>query len=253
MPEAAEKKVFSKPSCLLPNPFHFCPGCHHGVIHRLIAEAIDYYDIASRTISVIGVGCGVFLYDYIAVDSCEAPHGRAPALATGLKRASPRNVIFTYQGDGDLGAIGTSEIIHAANRGENITVFFVNNSVYGMTGGQMAPTTLEGQKTTTTPLGRDPQGEGYPLKVAEMLASMEGSTYVERVACHTPKHIRRARKAVNKSMDIQLNNKGFSLIEFISACPTNWRLQPEDAVKRMEETMMEVFPLGVYKDLAGED
>jgi len=250
MSQAAEKKVFSKPSCLKPNPFHFCPGCHHGVIHRLIAESIDFHEIASQAVAVIGVGCGVFLYNYIAVDACEAPHGRAPALATGLKRASPDSVVFTYQGDGDLGAIGTSEIIHAANRGENITVFFVNNSVYGMTGGQMAPTTLSGQKTTTSPLGRNYQSDGYPLRVAELIASLEGSTYVERVACHTPKLINRARKAVLRGMKIQIQGKGFSLIEFISACPTNWRLPPDKAVERMEETMLEVYPLGVYKDPA---
>ena len=253
MSQAAEKKVFSRPSCLLPTPFHFCPGCHHGLIHRLIAESIDYHDIASRAISVVGVGCGVFLYDYIAVDSCEAPHGRAPAMATGLKRVAPDNIVFTYQGDGDLGAIGTAEIIHAANRGDNITVFFVNNSVYGMTGGQMAPTTLAGQKTTTTPAGREPKGDGYPLKVAELIATLEGSAYVERVACHSPKHIRRARKAVNRSLETQIKGEGFSLVEFISACPTNWRLSPQESVARMEETMLEAYPLGIYKDLANED
>ncbi len=247
MPQATEKKVFSKPSCLRPQPFHFCPGCHHGVIHRLIAESLDYHRIVSKTIAVIGVGCGVFLYDYIAVDSCEAAHGRAPALATGIKRASPDKILFTYQGDGDLGAIGTSEIIHAANRGENITVFFVNNSVYGMTGGQMAPTTLLGQKTTTTPDGRKSQNDGYPLKVAELIASLEGSVYVERVSCHTPKHIRRARKAVRQSLEIQVQGKGFSLIEFLSACPTNWRLTPEESLQRLETTMLEMYPLGIYK------
>ncbi len=248
MQQAIEKKVFSKPSCLLPNPFHFCPGCHHGVIHRLIAEGIDFHQIAHKTIGVIGVGCGVFLYDYIAVDCCEAPHGRAPATATGIKRVLPDRAVFTYQGDGDLGAIGTSEIIHTANRSENITVFFVNNSVYGMTGGQMAPTTLPGQKTTTTPFGREPVGDGYPMKISELISSLEGSVYVERVACHTPKHIRKARKAVNKALDIQVQGKGFSLIEFICACPTNWRLTPAESVERLENTMLKIYPLGVYKE-----
>ena len=248
MQQTMEKKVFSTPSCLLPNPYHFCPGCHHGLIHRLIAEGIDYHSIAHKAIGVIGVGCGVFLYDYIAVDCCEASHGRAPATATGIKKVHPDSVVFTYQGDGDLGAIGTSEFLHTANRGENITIFFVNNSVYGMTGGQMAPTTLPGQKTTTTPFGREPVGDGFPLKVAELVASLEGSVYVERVACHTPKLIRQARKAVRKAFDVQIQGKGFSLVEFISSCPTNWRLSPADSLKHLDDAMLKAFPLGVYKD-----
>ncbi|NLI71051.1 MAG: 2-oxoglutarate oxidoreductase [Firmicutes bacterium] len=252
MTPITEKKIFGKPSCLLPNPFHFCPGCHHGVIHRLIAEAIDFHNIASRTIGVVGVGCGVFLYDYIAVDCCEASHGRAPATATGIKRVLPDRIVFTYQGDGDLAAIGTSEIIHTANRGENITVFFINNSVYGMTGGQMAPTTLPGQKTTTTPRGRKPVGDGFPMKISEMVSLLEGTAYVERVACHTPAHVRKARKAVFRAFEMQMQGKGFSMVEFVSACPTNWRLSPVEAAERIEQQSLKEYPLGVFKEPTGD-
>lgn len=248
MSTVTEKKVFAAPSLLKDNLFHFCPGCHHGLVHRLAAEAIDEFDLVSKAIGVIGVGCGVLLYDYLAIDCCEAPHGRAPAVATGIKRANPESFVFTYQGDGDLAAIGTSEIFHTANRQENITVIFVNNSVYGMTGGQMAPTTLPGQKTTTTPAGRKPVGDGYPINVAELIASLKGTAYAARVSCHDHAHIRKARQAMRRAFQTQVENRGFALIEVLSACPTNWRLSPQQSVKRIEEEMIPTFPLGVYKD-----
>jgi len=248
MSNLAEKKVFSAPSCLLENSFHFCPGCHHGLVHRLAGEAIDSFGLADRAVGVIGVGCGVFLYDYLNIDCCEAPHGRAPAVATGLKRANPDSFVFTYQGDGDLAAIGTSEIIHAANRQENITVIFVNNSVYGMTGGQMAPTTLVGQKTTTSPQGRNPAGDGYPIKMAELLASLDGTAYSVRVSCHSSKHIKSARKAMERAFQTQVEKRGLAIIEILSACPTNWRMTPQQSLVRMENEMIKAFPLGIYKD-----
>ncbi len=248
MSTIAEKQVFSRPHCLKDNIYHFCPGCHHGLIHRLAAEAVDQFGLARKAVAVIGVGCGVFLYDYLAIDCCEAPHGRAPAVATGIKRANPNSFVFTYQGDGDLAAIGTSEIIHTANRQENITVLFVNNSIYGMTGGQMAPTTLPGQRTTTTPAGRSPRGDGFPVKMAELLASLPGSAYVARVSCHTPRHIRKARQAVTRAFQAQVENRGFSMVELLSACPTNWRLSPQQSVERIESEMIPAYPLGVYKD-----
>ncbi|NMD42322.1 MAG: 2-oxoglutarate oxidoreductase [Firmicutes bacterium] len=241
------KKVFARPSSLRESAFHFCPGCHHGVVHRLVAEAIDHFGLAGSTVAVIGVGCGVFLYDYLAVDCCEAPHGRAPAVAAGFKRVNPDSFVLTYQGDGDLAAIGISEIIHAANRQENITVIFVNNSLYGMTGGQMAPTTLPGQKTTTTPAGRKPRGDGFPMQMSELIASLPGSVFVARVSCHTPVHIRSAREAVRRAFAAQLEERGFSMVEFISACPTNWRLSPEQALRFVEERMIPAYPLGIFK------
>ncbi len=248
MSALAQKQVFKRPDCLKENLFHFCPGCHHGLIHRLAAEAVDHFALAASTVAVIGVGCGVFLYDYLAVDCCEAPHGRAPAVATGLKRARPDLFVFTYQGDGDLAAIGTSEIIHSANRGEHITVIFVNNSIYGMTGGQMAPTTLAGQKTTTTPAGRDPARDGYPIRMAEQLSLLPGSAFIARVSCHTPRHIRQARRALRRAFQAQIERRGFSMVEFLSACPTNWRLSPGQAVERLENEMIPAFPLGIFKD-----
>ncbi|MEW5785356.1 MAG: thiamine pyrophosphate-dependent enzyme [Bacillota bacterium] len=248
MLEAAVKPVFKRPASLKDNLFHFCPGCHHGLIHRLTAEALDHYNLAPSAVGVIGVGCGVFLYDYLAVDCCESPHGRAPAVATGIKRAQPDSIVFTYQGDGDLAAIGTAEIIHAANRQESITVIFVNNSVYGMTGGQMAPTTLPGQKTTTTPGGRVARGDGFPLNMAELLASLPGTAYSARVSCHTPAHIGKARRAVRRAFQAQIENKGFALVELLSVCPTNWRLSPAQSLIRLEKEMIPVFPLGTFKD-----
>ncbi len=248
MSAIAEKKVFSTPQVLKDNVYHFCPGCHHGLVHRLAAEALDDYNLATSAVGVIGVGCGVFLYDYLAIDCCEAPHGRAPAVAAGIKRTNPGAFVFTYQGDGDLAAIGTSEIIHAANRGEQITVIFVNNSVYGMTGGQMAPTTLPGQKTTTTPAGRSPLNDGHPVNMAEIIAILPGTAYSARVSCHNLKGIRTARKAMHRAFQAQVEKRGFALIELLSACPTNWRMTPQQSLQRMEDEMIPAYPLGTYKD-----
>jgi len=241
--------IFVKPKALKAVPFHFCPGCHHGIIHRLVAEAIDHFDILDRTIGIAPVGCAVFAYNYFACDILEVAHGRAPAACTGIKRARPDLIVFSYQGDGDLASIGTAEIIHAANRGENISFIFVNNAIYGMTGGQMAPTTLVGQKTQTTPKGRNPLSEGYPLKVCELLATLEATTYIERVAVNNPSNVKKAGLAIKKAFEAQIKNQGFSLIEVLSACPTNWYMSPVDANKWIEESMQRVFPLGVYKDI----
>jgi 2-oxoglutarate ferredoxin oxidoreductase subunit beta len=242
------KPVYARPRSLVDVKTHFCPGCHHGTIHKIVAECIDRYEVREKTIGVACVGCAVFLYDYIDVDVVEAPHGRAPAVATGVKRAQPDKFVFTYQGDGDLAAIGTSEVIHAANRGENLTVVFVNNTTYGMTGGQMAPTTMLGQKTSTTPYGRDFRGDGYPIKMAELLAGLEGTAYSARVAVSTPAQIRKAKEAVRKAFEMQIHGMGFSIVEFLSTCPTNWGMKPLDAQKRVLGEMSEYFPLGVYKE-----
>lgn len=242
------QKVFARPASLTEKAFHFCPGCHHGIIHRLVCEAIDFYKIRGKTIGIAGVGCCVFLYDYVDVDACEAPHGRAPAVATGMKRVSPQNIIFTYQGDGDLGAIGMSEVTHAANRGENITVIFVNNNIYGMTGGQMAPTTLLGQQTTTSPYGRDFQTDGYPVRMTEMLSTLEGVAFAARVSVHTAANVKKARKAILKAFEMQIKNMGFSFVEFVSACPTNWRLSPQKSIERIEEEVLPYYSLGIYKE-----
>ena len=236
------KAVFAKPESLTDKPFHFCPGCHHGVIHRVVADAIDHFKVRERTIGAASVGCSVFLYDYFDIDVVESPHGRAPAVATGIKRANPDRFVLLYQGDGDLAAIGTAEIIHAANRGENLTVVFVNNTVYGMTGGQMAPTTLLGQPTTTSPYGREFGQDGYPIKMTEMLAQLEG---VGQVA--------RARKAVFRAFETQVEEKGMGFVEILATCPTNWGLPPLEAVKRVETEMIPYFPLGVYKERKGKD
>ena len=242
------KNVFTRPESLVDVKTHFCPGCHHGIAHKILAETIDRFGLREKTVGVACVGCSVFLYDYIDVDVAEAPHGRAPAVATGVKRAQPDRFVFTYQGDGDLAAIGTSEIIHAANRGENITVIFVNNTTYGMTGGQMAPTTMLGQKTSTSPYGRDFRKDGYPIKMAELLATLEGTAYSARVATSTPAQIRKAKEAVRIAFDMQLKEMGFSIVEFLSTCPTNWGMKPIDAQKRVLGEMSEYFPLGVYKE-----
>jgi 2-oxoglutarate ferredoxin oxidoreductase subunit beta len=242
------KQIFKRPKSLIDVPFHFCPGCHHGIIHRLVAECIDRYGLIEKTIGVASVGCSVFMYDYFDVDVLEAPHGRAAAVSTGVKRASPDNFVFTYQGDGDLAAIGTAEIIHAANRGEHITVIFVNNAVFGMTGGQMAPTTLLDQETTTTPYGRDAEINGYPIKMTELIANLSGTTFVARVAVDTPKNLMKAKKVLKMAFEVQINNKGFSFVEFLSACPTNWKLSPQEANKRVSEEMIPYFPLGIFKE-----
>ncbi len=242
------RQVFARPSSLVDVRSHFCPGCHHGIAHRILAEAIDHFGVREKTVGVASVGCSVFLFDYIDVDVVDAPHGRASAVATGVKRAQPDRFVFTYQGDGDLAAIGTSEIIHAANRGENITVLFVNNTTYGMTGGQMAPTTMLGQKTATCPYGRDFRNDGYPIRMAELLATLEGTAYSARVATSTPAQIRKAKEAVKKAFEMQIREMGFSVVEFLSTCPTNWGMKPTDAQKRVLGEMSEYFPLGVYKE-----
>lgn len=242
------KQIFKRPDSLTKKPFHFCPGCNHGIIHRLCAEALDEYDLKSMTIGVASVGCSVFLYDYFDIDVIEAPHGRAPAVATGVKRAMPDRIVFTYQGDGDLASIGMSEIVHSANRGEAITVIFVNNTVYGMTGGQMAPTTMLGQKTTTSPYGREYDQDGYPVRMAEMLATLEGSAFVARVAVNNSKNLVRAKKAIKTAFKMQVDEMGFTFVEVLSTCPTNWRLSPEDSAKRVDEELIPYFPLGIFKE-----
>ena len=231
---------------------HYCPGCGHGVIHKLIAEAMDDFGIRQRTVFVSPVGCSVFGFYYFNCGNVQAAHGRASAVATGLKRARPDSVVISYQGDGDLAAIGTNNILHAANRGEPITVFFVNNAIYGMTGGQMAPTTLEGQKTTTSPAGRDVALTGKPLHVVELLAALEAPVYLERVAITDAKHILAARKAVRKALQAQIDNKGFSLVEILSPCPVQWKLDPVESKQFITEKMMEIFPLGTYRDTLSE-
>jgi 2-oxoglutarate ferredoxin oxidoreductase subunit beta len=241
------KQVFKRPEALVDVPFHFCPGCHHGIVHRLVAECIDRYGLRDKTIGVASVGCSVFLYDYLDVDVVEAPHGRAAAVATGVKRSRPDNFVFTYQGDGDLAAIGTAEIIHAANRGERITVVFVNNAVFGMTGGQMAPTTMAGQETTTTPSGRETETNGFPIKMAELLSVLPGTTFVARAAVNNPKNLMRAKKLLRRAFEIQTSGQGFGFVEFLSACPTNWKMTPEQANKRVAEEMISYFPLGIFK------
>ena len=240
--------VFEKPKSLTDAPLHYCPGCTHGIIHRLVAEAIDELGIQGRTIGVAPVGCSVFAYNYFNVDMVQAAHGRAPAVATGVKRSDKDNIVFTYQGDGDLAAIGTAETVHAAARGENITVIFVNNAIYGMTGGQMAPTTLPGQVTQTSPYGRDIENVGYPVKVCEMLSQLDGAAYLERVAVNNVKNIKKAKEAIKKAFQNQVEGKGFSLIEVLSTCPTNWGMSPEKAITWLEENMLPYYPLGVYKD-----
>ncbi|MCK4424066.1 2-oxoglutarate oxidoreductase [Candidatus Bathyarchaeota archaeon] len=241
------KKVFERPKSMFPVPTHYCPGCGHGIVHRLLAEVIDEFGIRERVVGVGPVGCSVFIYNYINCDMYEAAHGRAPAIATGCKRMHPDLIVFTYQGDGDLASIGTAEIIHAANRGENITVLFLNNAIYGMTGGQMAPTTILGQKTTTSPLGRSAKREGYPIRIAEMLATLEGATYIARVSVHNPKAIIAAKRALKKAFKIQIEGLGFSLVEFLSQCPTGWGMSSREATKWVEEKMIPCFPLGEFK------
>ena len=240
--------VFEKPKALADVPFHYCPGCTHGIIHRLVAEAIDALGIEGDTVGVAPVGCAVMAYDYFNCDMVEAAHGRAPAVATGLKRAMPENIIFTYQGDGDLASIGMAETVHAATRNENITVIFVNNAIYGMTGGQMAPTSLPGQVTQTSPYGRDVKTVGFPIRVCEMLATLDGPELIQRVAVNNVKNVKTAKAAIEKAFRNQVEGKGFSLIEVVSSCPTNWGMTPENALKWVEEKMIPYYPLGVYRD-----
>ena len=245
--------VFEKPKALTENTLHYCPGCTHGIIHRLVAEALDELGVTGRTIGVASVGCSVFTYNYFNCDMVQAAHGRAPAVATGVKRSDSNNIVFTYQGDGDLAAIGTAETVHSAARGENITVIFVNNAIYGMTGGQMAPTTLPGQVTQTSPYGRDVETVGYPVKVCELLSNVDGAAYLERVAVNSVPNIKKAKAAIKKAFQNQIDGKGFSLVEVVSTCPTNWGMTPEKALKWLEENMLPYYPLGVYKDIYAEE
>jgi 2-oxoglutarate ferredoxin oxidoreductase subunit beta len=240
--------VFEKPKALTDAVLHYCPGCTHGIVHRLVAEAIDELGIQGRTIGIASVGCSVMAYDYFDVDMVQAAHGRAPAVATGVKRANPENIVFTYQGDGDLAAIGTAETVHSAARGENITIIFINNAIYGMTGGQMAPTTLPSQITQTSPYGRNTEQAGFPIRVCEMLSTLEGPSYIERVAVDNVKNVKNAKKAILKAFKNQVEGKGFSLVEVLSSCPTNWGLTPEKALDWLRENMIPYYPLGVFKD-----
>jgi 2-oxoglutarate/2-oxoacid ferredoxin oxidoreductase subunit beta len=239
--------VYKRPESLVNIHTHYCPGCTHGVAHRLIAEVLDEMKIRDQTIGVAPVGCSVFAYNYFNCDFVEAAHGRAPAMATGIKRVLPNRIVFTYQGDGDLASIGMAEIMHAAGRGENITVIFINNAIYGMTGGQMAPTTLPGQKTTSSPNGRDVEQMGFPLKMSELLSKMDGSGYVVRRSLHDPANIRKAKKAIRLAFETQQRGLGFSMVELLSTCPTNWGITPLEALKWLEDHMLPVYPVGDYK------
>jgi 2-oxoglutarate ferredoxin oxidoreductase subunit beta len=246
-------KVFERPQALADIPTHYCPGCTHGIIHRLIAEVLDELKLVDRTIGVAPVGCAVLAYNYFNCDMQEAAHGRAPAVATGIKRVCPDSAVFTYQGDGDLASIGAAEIIHAAARGEKITTIFVNNGIYGMTGGQMAPTTLAGDRTTTSPYGRDVELQGNPIRVAEMLATLDGPAYITRVSVHNVANIAKTRRAIKKAFEYQMAGKGFTLVEVLSTCPTNWGLTPKESLAKVQRDMIPFFPLGDYKDIeAGE-
>lgn len=239
--------VFTRPTGLTEAPTHYCPGCTHGVAHRLIAEVLEEMGVLDKAIGVAPVGCAVFAYNYFDCDFVEAAHGRAPAMATGIKRVLPDRVVFTYQGDGDLASIGMGEIVHAAARGENITVIFINNANYGMTGGQMAPTTLPGMKTTSSPNGRDVETQGYPIRMAEILATLDGAGYVVRRSLHDPKNIRLAKKAIRLAFETQVRGLGFSMVELLSTCPTNWGLSPVEALRFVEEKMVPYFPIGDYR------
>ncbi len=244
--------VYERNTGAIKDVSHYCPGCGHGVLHKMIAEAIDDFGIREKTILISPVGCSVFAYYYFRMGNIQCAHGRAPAVATGIKRVYPQSIVISYQGDGDLAAIGGNEILHAANRGEKLTVFFVNNAIYGMTGGQMAPTTLIGQKTTTSPYGRNLENEGYPLRVSELISSLEAPVYVERVALTDPKNTNKVRRAVRKALQIQIENKGFSLVEVLSACPSGWKVSPVQAKEWIEDHLMKQFPLGVYRDRSQE-
>ena len=239
---------FHKTKGLTDAVLHYCPGCTHGIVHRLVAESLEELGILGKTVGIAPVGCAVMAYDYFNCDMIEAPHGRAPAVATGAKRANPDNIVFTYQGDGDLAAIGTAETVHAATRGENITIIFINNAIYGMTGGQMAPTTLPGQVTQTTPYGRDVTRAGYPIRMCEMLSTLDGVAYAERVTVTDVPNVRNAKKAIKKAFQTQIDKKGFSSVEVLSTCPTNWGLEPVEALKWLKENMIPYYPLGCYQD-----
>ncbi len=242
------QKVFGRPRTLRPVATHYCPGCGHGIVARLIAEVIDEFSIREKTVGVAPVGCSVLLYNYLDIDMYEAAHGRAPAVATGCKRVHPDLLVFTYQGDGDFASIGTAEAIHAAARGERITTIFINNAIYGMTGGQMAPTTLIGQKTTTSPYGRTKEQAGFPIRMAELLATLDGASFIARVGVHTPKHIIQAKKTIEKAFSVQMNQHGYSMVEILSQCPTDWGMSPIEAVKWVEEKMIPYYPLKTLKE-----
>ncbi|HWR29652.1 MAG TPA: thiamine pyrophosphate-dependent enzyme [Negativicutes bacterium] len=245
------EKVFGRPESLADIPTHYCPGCHHGIIHRLVAEVIDELKVMDKTIGIASVGCSVLAYDYFNVDMVQAAHGRAPAVATGVKRVHPDGVVFTYQGDGDIAAIGTAEVVHAAARGERITTIFVNNAIYGMTGGQMAPTSLVNQVTTTSPYGRKLESAGMPIRLTEMLATLDGAKYLARVAVNTPANMAKAKAAIKKAFETQIAGLGFSMVEVLSTCPTNWGMTPIEAAAWMEKNMMPYYPLGTYR--SGEE
>ena len=245
--------VFDRPKSLSDVPNTYCPGCTHGIVHRLVAEVIDELGIEGKTIGVAPVGCSVFAYNFFECDMIQAAHGRAPAVATGVKRSHPDNIVFTYQGDGDLAAIGTAETVHIAARGENVTIIFINNAIYGMTGGQMAPTTLLGQVTTTSPYGRKREIQGTPVHVCEMLSTLDGLAYAERVAVNNPKNVKAAKRAIKKAFQNQIDKKGFSIVEVLSTCPTQWGMTPEEALKWVDTDMMPVYPLGVYKDIDAKE
>lgn len=245
--QVIEEQVYNRPDSFVDVSTHYCPGCTHGTAHRLIAEVIDEMGLKGKTIGVASVGCSVFAYNYFDLDFVQAPHGRAPAMATGVKRVLPERVVFTYQGDGDLASIGTAEIVHAAARGENISVFFLNNTNYGMTGGQMAPTTLPGQKTTSSPRGRDVETQGYPVKASEMISTLDGASYVVRRSLHDPKSIRLAKKAIRTAFEVQIRGLGFSMVELLSTCSTNWGMTPVESLHWLENNMVPYFPLGDFK------
>ncbi len=245
--------VFDKPNALADVALHYCPGCTHGIVHRLVAEVIDELGIEGRTIGVAPVGCSVMAYDYFNCDMIEAAHGRAPAVATGVKRSCPESIVFTYQGDGDLASIGMAETVHSAARNENITIIFINNAIYGMTGGQMAPTSLPGQVTQTSPYGRDTELCGFPIKVCEMLSQLDGPQYLERVTVNSVKAVKNAKRAIKKAFQNQVDGKGFSLVEVLSSCPTNWGMTPKQALGWIDEKMIPYYPLGVYKDRDQEE
>ena len=252
MAEREEKIVFERPKSLAKFVTNYCPGCTHGIVNRLVAEVIDELGIEGKTIGISPVGCSVMMYNFFNCDMIEAAHGRAPAVATGVKRVHPENVVFAYQGDGDLASIGMAETVHAATRGEKITVIFINNAIYGMTGGQMAPTSLPNQVTQTSPYGRDVSKAGYPIRVCELLSSLDGVAYLERVCVDSPKSVRNAKKAIKKAFQTQIDGIGYSLVEVVATCPTNWGMTPQDAFAWMRENMLPYYPLGVYKDVVAE-
>ena len=249
---ADSKIIFERPKSLLPVVTNYCPGCVHGIVNRLVAEVMDELEIEGRSVGVAPVGCSVMAYKFFGCDMIEAAHGRAPAVATAVKRVHPNNIVFSYQGDGDLASIGMAETVHAATRGEHITVIFINNAIYGMTGGQMAPTSLPNQVTQTSPYGRDVSSAGYPVRVSELLSTLDGPAYIERVTCDTPAHVRKAKKAIKKAFQYQVDGVGYSFIEVVSTCPTNWGMTPQKAFEWMRENMLPYYPLGVYCDVVAD-